>query len=50
MPASTALHALAAAETEAAGRPLATVRLVVASNLALGLLTVAIGASGRYWG
>ena len=23
---------------------------IVATNLALGLLTVAIGASGRYWG
>ena len=33
-----------------AGRQLATIRMVVAINLVLGLLTVAIGASGRYWG
>lgn len=33
----------------AAGR-LATIRKIVGANLALGLLTVAIGASGRYWG
>jgi uncharacterized membrane protein len=33
-----------------AGRQLATIRMVVAINLALGLLTVAIGASGRHWG
>jgi uncharacterized membrane protein len=50
MPVSTALHALAAAETEAAGRQLATIRLVVVINLALGLLTIAIGTSGRHWG
>ena len=29
---------------------LATIRKIVGANLALGLLTVAIGASGRYWG
>ena len=33
-----------------AGRQLGTIRTVVAINLALGLLTVAIAASGRYWG
>jgi uncharacterized membrane protein len=42
-------RAVAADETEAAGRQLATIRLVVGINLVLGLLTVAIGASGRYW-
>ena len=34
---------------EAAGH-LNTIRTVVAINLLLGLLTVAIGASGRHWG
>jgi uncharacterized membrane protein len=34
----------------AAGRQLEQIRLVVALNLALGLLTAVIGASGRYWG
>lgn len=29
---------------------LATIRQIVGANLALGLLTAAIGASGRYWG
>jgi uncharacterized membrane protein len=29
---------------------LATIRKIVGANLALGLLTVAMGASGRYWG
>jgi uncharacterized membrane protein len=31
-------------------RQLGQIRLIVAVNLALGLLTAAIGASGRYWG
>lgn len=30
-------------------RQLAQIRLIVAINLGLGLLTVAIGGSGRYW-
>jgi uncharacterized membrane protein len=34
----------------AAGRQLNQIRMIVALNLALGLLTVVIGASGRYWG
>ncbi len=29
---------------------LGTIRKIVGANLALGLLTVALGASGRYWG
>jgi uncharacterized membrane protein len=33
-----------------AGRRLGQIRIIVAINLGLGLLTVAIGASGRYWG
>jgi uncharacterized membrane protein len=32
-----------------AGRQLGQIRLIVAANLALGLVTAAIGASGRYW-
>jgi uncharacterized membrane protein len=34
----------------AASRQLTQIRWIVATNLALGLVTVAIGASGRYWG
>jgi uncharacterized membrane protein len=41
---------VAAGETEAAGSQLATIRLMVGINLVLGLITVAVGASGRYWG
>ena len=43
-------RAVAAGETEVAGRELATIRRVVGINLVLGLITVAVGASGRYWG
>jgi uncharacterized membrane protein len=32
------------------GRQLAQIRRIVGINLVLGLLTVAIGSSGRYWG
>lgn len=31
-------------------RRLAQIRLIVAVNLVLGLVTIAIGSSGRYWG
>ena len=43
-------RAVAAGETEAAGSQLATIRLMVGINLLLGLITVSVGASGRYWG
>jgi uncharacterized membrane protein len=33
-----------------ATRQLTQIRRIVATNLVLGLVTVAIGASGRYWG
>ena len=33
-----------------AGKTLAHIRRIVATNLSLGLVTVAIGASGRFWG
>ena len=34
---------------EEAGLQLGVIRRIVAVNLALGLITVAIGASGRFW-
>jgi uncharacterized membrane protein len=33
-----------------AARQLNQIRWIVMVNLALGLLTVAVGSSGRYWG
>jgi len=42
--------AVAARDWPAAGRNLMTIRRIVEINLVLGLLTAAIGASGRYWG
>jgi len=32
------------------GRQLAQIRTIVTINLVLGLIVVAIGGSGRYWG
>lgn len=43
-------RALDADDTRGAVRQLDQIRMIVAINLALGLLTSAIGASGRYWG
>jgi uncharacterized membrane protein len=43
-------RALEAGDDKMAARQLAQMRWMVATNLVLGLLTVAIGASGRYWG
>ena len=42
-------RALDAGDLPAAGRNLDQIRLIVATNLALGLVTAAVGASGRYW-
>jgi uncharacterized membrane protein len=42
--------AVAAGDTPVAAKQIGTIRMIVATNLVLGLLTVAIGASGRYWG
>src|SRR5215472_2638506 len=42
-------RAVAAADWPTAGKNLEQIRMLVAINLALGLITVAIGASGRYW-
>ena len=43
-------RALDGGDYEAATVQLTQIRRIVATNLALGLITVAIGASGRYWG
>jgi uncharacterized membrane protein len=42
--------ALAQGDREMAARQLTLIRWIVATDLVLGLITVAIGASGRYWG
>jgi uncharacterized membrane protein len=42
--------ALAAQDLAEAGRRLGQIRTIVAINLGLGLLTVAVASSGRYWG
>ncbi len=42
-------RALAAADTADAGRWLGQIRMIIAINLGLGLFTIAIGASGRFW-
>lgn len=43
-------QAVAAGDGAVAGRWLGQIRLIVLVNLLLGLLTVAIGSSGRFWG
>lgn len=43
-------QALDAGQLPEAARRLDQIRLIVLINLCLGVLTVAIGASGRYWG
>jgi uncharacterized membrane protein len=43
-------RALAESDRETAARQLDQIRRIVATNLVLGLITVAIGAGGRYWG
>jgi uncharacterized membrane protein len=43
-------HALDAGDGQAAARSLNQIRMIVAINLALGILISAIGASGRWWG
>ena len=43
-------RALAAGDLEGAGRQLGQIRRIVAINLALGIVTVAVGSSGRWWG
>jgi uncharacterized membrane protein len=42
--------ALAAGDNPAAAAQLNQIRILVTINLILGLITVAIGSSGRYWG
>lgn len=43
-------QALDAGDSQAAAGRLNQIRMIVAINLSLGLLTSAIGASGRWWG
>jgi uncharacterized membrane protein len=43
-------RALAQGDHGTAARQLDQIRRIVATNLVLGVITVAIGASGRYWG
>jgi uncharacterized membrane protein len=43
-------RALDAGDHQAAAVQLDQIRRIVATNLVLGLITVALGASGRYWG
>jgi uncharacterized membrane protein len=42
-------RAIAAGDLAAAGKHLAQIRVLVATNLVLGLFTVIVGGSGRYW-
>jgi uncharacterized membrane protein len=42
--------ALARRDQAAAASQLGQIRAIVAINLLLGLVTVAVGSSGRYWG
>jgi len=42
--------AVARQDWREAGRQLGQIRAIVAINLVLGLVTVAVGSSGRYWG
>lgn len=43
-------RALDGNDLAAAAAQLKQIRLIVTANLALGLIVVAVGASGRYWG
>jgi uncharacterized membrane protein len=42
-------RAIAAGDLATAGKNLEQIRILVATNLILGLITVIVGASGRYW-
>jgi uncharacterized membrane protein len=42
-------HAVAASDFASAGKQLAQIRVMVAINLTLGLLTVIVAAAGAYW-
>jgi uncharacterized membrane protein len=44
------LAAVAGQDWAEGGRQLGQIRTIVTGNLILGLITVAIGSSGRYWG
>jgi uncharacterized membrane protein len=42
-------RAIAAGDLATAGKNLEQIRILVATNLILGLVTVIVGATGRYW-
>lgn len=42
-------RAITAGDLPAAGQNLETIRMLVATNLVIGLITVVVGATGRYW-
>lgn len=42
--------AVAEGDTPGGAKQIGQIRMIVATNLVLGLITAAIGASGRYWG
>jgi uncharacterized membrane protein len=42
-------RAIAAGDLATAGKNIEQIRILVATNLILGLITVIVGASGRYW-
>jgi uncharacterized membrane protein len=42
-------RAIAAGDLATAGKNIEVIRILVATNLILGLITVIVGASGRYW-
>lgn len=42
-------QAVSSGDTEAGGRCVGQIRVLVATNLVLGLVVVAIGSGGRYW-
>ena len=42
--------ALAAGDMEAAAKPMNQIRMIVTTNLFIGLIVVIVGASGPYWG
>ncbi len=43
-------RAVAAQDWPAGAKALAQIRILIGINLMLGLLTIAVGAGGRYWG
>ena len=48
-PGPTESPAVAEGDTPTAAKQINQIRMIVATNLVLGLVTAAVGASGRYW-